>query len=471
MLSFYVGEERFLKGVSIYLKKHLFANSVTKDLWDGISEATDLDIAKMMDSWVKKIGFPVVTVTEVEDGILVRQDRFLETGPAEPKDNETIWSIPLTLLTVSDEREPTVNRDIVLDERERKIPVDLTRPFKLNAGTVSFYRVLYTTERLVKIGVEASKLPSPFSMGDRIGLVYDALALAQAGFSTVSSALSLIDVLRNESEFAVWESILSNLATLRSVWWEYPDLVEVLSRFEQGLVQPIVKRLGYDSIDEESADVRALRASAITSAAAVKEQSVVQELTQRFARYMKTGDDIHTPADLILAIYQTAVFHGGREEWEAVKQIIETSKNPTLVVRAIVAMGNTQDAKLAEETFQYMMTDSRDQDVRYYFIGLSRNSVARTFLVEAFKDNYDTLHKRLEGNSSMQFLVKLTFSELSTDKDYEETSEFFKDKDTSKYDMTLNQTLENIASRTAWIKRSTTDLQQWAKAQKNESGL
>jgi aminopeptidase 2 len=40
MLAEYVGQERFLKGVSIYLKKRLFGNSVTKDLWDGVSEAT-----------------------------------------------------------------------------------------------------------------------------------------------------------------------------------------------------------------------------------------------------------------------------------------------------------------------------------------------------------------------------------------------------------------------------------------------
>ena len=40
MLSAYVGEKKFLEGVSIYLKGHLYANSVTKDLWDGISEAT-----------------------------------------------------------------------------------------------------------------------------------------------------------------------------------------------------------------------------------------------------------------------------------------------------------------------------------------------------------------------------------------------------------------------------------------------
>jgi len=44
MLSEYVGEEKFLKGVSIYLKKHLYGSSVTKDLWTGIAEATGEDI-------------------------------------------------------------------------------------------------------------------------------------------------------------------------------------------------------------------------------------------------------------------------------------------------------------------------------------------------------------------------------------------------------------------------------------------
>jgi aminopeptidase 2 len=40
MLSNYVGEDLFLKGVSLYLKEKLYANSVTNDLWRGISKST-----------------------------------------------------------------------------------------------------------------------------------------------------------------------------------------------------------------------------------------------------------------------------------------------------------------------------------------------------------------------------------------------------------------------------------------------
>lgn len=77
MLSDYVGEEKFLKGVSIYLKKHLYANTVTHNLWEGIQEASGtyiawsdfskmlmqpvgIDIPKVMDSWVKKVWYRAV---------------------------------------------------------------------------------------------------------------------------------------------------------------------------------------------------------------------------------------------------------------------------------------------------------------------------------------------------------------------------------------------------------------------------
>ena len=40
MLLKFVGEEKFLKGISLYLKKHLYSNTVSRDLWEGIGKAT-----------------------------------------------------------------------------------------------------------------------------------------------------------------------------------------------------------------------------------------------------------------------------------------------------------------------------------------------------------------------------------------------------------------------------------------------
>ena len=40
-----------------------------------------------------QMGYPVVNVAEKDGGIHIRQDRFLETGPAPPEHNETIWLV------------------------------------------------------------------------------------------------------------------------------------------------------------------------------------------------------------------------------------------------------------------------------------------------------------------------------------------------------------------------------------------
>lgn len=61
-------------------------------------------------------------------------------------------------------------------------------------------RVLYTPERLVKIAAEAAKQNSAFSLDDRIGLVHDSMALSKAGLARLSSALTLVDSLKNEKE-------------------------------------------------------------------------------------------------------------------------------------------------------------------------------------------------------------------------------------------------------------------------------
>ena len=51
----------------------------------------------MMDNWVSKMGYPLLTVTEKADGIHIRQDRFLQTGVPTPEQNETIWCAHLAV--------------------------------------------------------------------------------------------------------------------------------------------------------------------------------------------------------------------------------------------------------------------------------------------------------------------------------------------------------------------------------------
>ncbi|CUA72325.1 hypothetical protein RSOLAG22IIIB_00991 [Rhizoctonia solani] len=459
MLARYVGEDTFLKGVSIYLKKRLYGNSDPKDLWDGISEAAGIDVGKVMKNWVFEIGFPFLTVTETSDGIRVRQDRFLSTGDAADAENQTIWHIPLSLLTTGADGKATVDHSIVLSERETDIKLDTSKPWKLNAGTVGVFRTAYTPERLAKLGEEAARSGSVFGLEDRVGLVSDAMVLARAGYGKTSGGLNLISRLRNETEHLVWEGIGSHLNTIEKVWWEQPEEVRKnMEAFRRYLFAPLVKKLGYEFDENDTPDVRQLRTLAITQSATAQDENVIKELRSRFAHFQSTGDDSKIPADLQRIVYRIAVQHGGEEEYEA---IAENPPTPSSKIAAMLAMTYAQDKALIEKTFQYMDTSVKDQDIMYYFAGLAGNRAGRRRVAEYFKENYEKIYKRFEGNFSLNYLVKYAFDSLSSEQDAKDVEEFFKNKDTSKYNLALAQTLDSIRASAKWLGRSRDDVAQW----------
>ncbi|KAJ6541995.1 leucyl aminopeptidase [Mycena vulgaris] len=464
MLSDYVGEERFLKGVSEYLKSHLYGTSVTSDLWDGISAATGKDVSRLMDNWVTKIGFPLITVTETSSGIDVRQDRFLDSGPPDAEANETIWNVPLAILTADKDGRGRVDKTAILEQRETSLAIDTSRSFKLNAGTLGVYRVLYTPERLSKIALEAAKEDSIFSLSDRIGLLSDVAELSKAGLTQVSSLLNLVDIWRNESNYMVWSAVLTKIGTVFRTFWENPQITDGLRAFLRTLFAPLVKRLGYEFPPGEAVDIVQLRKTAIGGASSGRDESLVKELRSRFTDFIKTGDDTRIPPNIRRIIFITGARFGGRAEYEALLKIVENATDPNAKSDAIVAVGYTQNLDLINELFSYMLTKSRDQDVVSFSSGLADNPLSRRLLPTFFKDNYDAFSKRFATNSMLKYLVEGCFGGLSTQQDYNDVEEFFKaspDKDTSRYSMALAQVLETIQARIAYIERSSDDLSDW----------
>lgn len=89
------------------------------------------------------------------------------------------------------------------------------------------------------------------------------------------------------------------------------------------------------------------------------------------------------------------------------------------------------------------------------------------------------LYKRCEGNFSFNQLIKFGFESFSSEKDAQEMEKFFKDKDTSKFNLALAQvntvtllwivagahrmvqTLDSIRASAKWLNRSRDDVAQW----------
>ncbi|KAJ7159076.1 leucyl aminopeptidase [Mycena crocata] len=461
MLSNLLGQDTFFKGVALYLKEHKYRNSVAEDLWDALSRTSGTDVVGLMENWISKTGYPVITVTEAPGGINVRQNRFLASGIAAEQDDETIWTVPLSLLTFASDESidlPTIDKSLLLSERQQFFPLDTNKPFKLNASSTGFYRVFYDSEKLNRRALEAAK----GNICDRVGLMNDAMALAKADMASLSSALTLIDAFAGETEYIILEGIAANISVLLDAWWENPSIVARLQSLDRHVFGPLVSSLGYEYHAEESTDTAALRTLAVKRAAYARDQSVVQELQRRFADFMETGSDAQIPANLAGTIYTVAVRHGGRKEYEHMWKILNSTKSPAVEQHTTFAIAAVEDPVLMAETFDCLLQQN-DSNVDWLLFALSMYPKSRRPLVHFFKDNYDALHARFES-SGWEHYSQIPFRGFTSQNDYDDTVAFFKTKDTSKFVRSLEQTLETIQTNIKYIERSTAEIAAWFEA-------
>jgi aminopeptidase N len=55
MLNAAIGDEAFRTGLQAYLRKFSFQNTVSRDLWDALSESSGTDVGALMGAWVEKV--------------------------------------------------------------------------------------------------------------------------------------------------------------------------------------------------------------------------------------------------------------------------------------------------------------------------------------------------------------------------------------------------------------------------------
>ena len=116
-----------------------------------------------MDPWIRRIGYPVLTVAEEPGQIAVRQSRFLSTGDVKPEEDDTLWWVPLGLKTHPQAEKGAAANALTLKEETLR-HVDETF-YKFNSDQIGFYRTNYPPVRLVQLGQDRAKL----SVEDRIG--------------------------------------------------------------------------------------------------------------------------------------------------------------------------------------------------------------------------------------------------------------------------------------------------------------
>ena len=74
MLRRWLGDDAFRKGLKAYFEKHQYGNTIGRDLWNALGDASGRDVAAFMDSWLEQPGYPVLTAVVENDTLKISQN-------------------------------------------------------------------------------------------------------------------------------------------------------------------------------------------------------------------------------------------------------------------------------------------------------------------------------------------------------------------------------------------------------------
>lgn len=456
MISKWLGEDVFIKGVSQYLNKFKYGNAKTDDLWDALAAASGKDVRQVMNIWTKKVGFPVVTVAEEGEKLTFTQNRYLTTRDVKPEEDKTIYPVFLAL-----KGENGVDHSLALDKRSKEVTLKDTDFFKVNADQAGLFITSYSDERWAKLGKQADLL----SVEDRTGLVADAKALSTSGYTSTTNFLELISQWKSESSFVVWEQMINSLSSLRATWMFEPEEVnEALDEFTRQLISSKASELGWEFKKSDSFATQRMKVEIFSTACSAKDSAVVEAALEMFDKY-SSGDKNAIPALLKPVVFNVAAQKGGLKYYEKLYHIYKNPSSTDEKISALRCLGRFEDPQLIKRTLGYLFDGTvLAQDIYIPMQGLRRHPAGIKALWSWTKENWAELTKRLPpGLSMLGSVLQVSSSGFTSMEAVEEIKGFFKDKSTKGFDQGLAQALDTVTSKAQWINRDRETINRYLK--------
>ena len=461
MISKYIGEEVFIEGVRRYIKKHAWGNTQTSDLWDALADASGKDVAHVMDVWTKNIGYPVVTVTENEkdSSITVKQNRFLRTGDVKPEEDKVIYPVILGLKT-----KDGVDESLILETREQTFKLKNGLDFyKLNSDHSALYRTSYTPERLTKLGEAAQQ--GLLSVEDRAGMIADAGALAASGYGKTSGILSLLQSFNTETQFVVWNEILTRINAVRNTWiFEDESTKDALKAFQLSLTSAKAHELGWEFSEDEDHIQSQFKSMLFGSAGLAGDERIQAAAKEMFNKFL-AGDYAAVHPNLRASVFAMALRDGGEKEWDALLARYHSAPTADEKNTCLRSLGRAKSPELIQKTLNLALSgEVKMQDIYMPIGGLGTTSEGIERRYEWLEKNWDELVEKLPPSMTMlSSVVSICAAGFTRSDQLAKVEAFFENKDKKGFDRSLQQSLDSIRAKANWLERDCEDVVSWLK--------
>jgi puromycin-sensitive aminopeptidase len=410
MLEQYLGAEAFRDGIRLYLRRHQYANAETTDLWDAIEDSTHQPVRALMDSWIFQPGYPLINVEKSSGGIVLSQRlfRYLPDDAGQ----EQKWLVPIFLRAGA--KSGVLTKTILLADQElfQELPDELDWVV-VNAGGHGFYRVRYGDDLMS--GLKQS-LQSVLSPVERFGVINDTWAATLAGLTPLPEYLSLVDLLRDETDINVWTTAIGSAHHLNRILDEAQCAV-VQERL-RAVFSPAVRRLGWSVREGESELESQLRGDLIGALGTVAEDKACQSRARDlYAQYERDANAVDR--NLVPALISILAHTGTPADYEKFYAKFKNAQTPQEEQRYLFALAGFRQPDLIDRTLRLTINgEVRTQNSPYLMRNILLNRDARLKAWAFMKEHWQEMLRQYPDNSIPRMcegIVSLAMPDLERD--------------------------------------------------------
>ncbi|MEJ7617587.1 MAG: M1 family metallopeptidase [Pyrinomonadaceae bacterium] len=453
MLEAYLGESAFRQGIRSYITAHQFSNTTTVDLWDALGKASGKPVREVAAGWTEQPGFPLISVSSTcQDKVrqlTLEQKRFTVNDP-NPSPLE--WQVPVAIGRVGSNDAA----EYVLLNKKATLPVgDCQSPVKLNISDVGYYRVSYDPATFAEL-VNAAK--SKLSDADRLNLMSDAWALAEAGLGSSTAYLDVVEAVRGENSVGVWEQIIGRLLTIDNLQIKRPGR-EAFRAYGRSVLSPVLARISWDAKPGEQATISVLRSRLIGALGVFKDEAVIAEARNRFRAFLQNPQSL--PADLRGPVFSVVGRYGDKVVYDQLHALGRQSRSTEEKRQFYGAMQGALDARLAEENLRLALTDElAPTDAAYSLFRVAVAGEHAELALEFAKKHMKELQGKLSAFGSNAYAPSL-FEVFSESARADELEAYAKLNLPIEAQPDVAKSAESIRSAAAFKARELIKIDQW----------
>jgi aminopeptidase N len=372
MLESFLGEDVFRDGIRKYIAAHKLSNSTTTDLWNSLSEASGKPLVDIAAAWTQQPGFPVVKLARAASGkITLTQERFtVHFDKAPPLE----WKIPLTY-SVAGAGAPV---SVLMTSKTIDLPsIPADRAVKVNVEGAGNYRTQYDDASWKLLLAELPKM----SPADRVNLLSDAWALAQANRAPLSLYLDLVKKLPDKTELAEHEQIMHVFDFINRLLVGQPPR-EQFQKYARSVLRTSFEQVGWESKNGEPPKIASLRASLIAALGNLNDTEIIAGCRERFQKFVpdpkSLAPDLRAPVFAVVGRYADETTWNKLHELGLKTTSIEEKQNyydalacgldPKLIARTLeISLGDEVPTSRAVHLVSKVARQSEHPEIAWQF--------------------------------------------------------------------------------------------------------